>query len=126
VLARAVGDGHGNVALEAEAAGFLVEPHAVVLEVGEQRLVERPAFEGRRRRRHLEPREDLAVQPDPHDVDGAQRLGAAIRFDRAVEHRRGPFPDCARRGFPCLSADAMVAAATRTRATADRSMAALP
>ena len=85
-IAVAADNGDGIVAVEAEAAGLLVEAQPVVLEVEQQRLVEGAALEGRRGRRHLQAREGLALEPQAHDLDVAQRFRAAVRLDRAVEH----------------------------------------
>ena len=85
-IAFAVDNGDRVVAVEAEATGLLLEAQPVFLEVDQQRLIEAAALERRRGRRHLKARKGLAAQLEPHDLDGAQRLGAAIRLDRPIEH----------------------------------------
>ena len=67
-----------------------------------------------------------ARELQPHDLDGAQRLGAAIRFDGPVEHLRAR--DCERSAIVSglSAADAAATAASRMRAMEVRSMTGTP
>ena len=65
----------------------LLEPQAIVLEVQQQRFLLGAGFERRRGGRHLQARPILAFEPQPHDLDRAQRLGAADCSHRTIEHR---------------------------------------
>ena len=65
----------------------LLELQAIVLQVQQQRFLLRAGFERRRGGRHLQARPVLAFEPQTHDLDRAQRLGAADCVDRTIEHR---------------------------------------
>jgi hypothetical protein len=89
-VARSVRNRDRVVAVEAEAGRFLVEAHPVLFEVEQQRLVEAAALEWRRGRRHLQPRECLALEPQAHDFDRAQGLDPAVCLDCTIEHDARP------------------------------------
>ena len=64
----------------------LLELQAIVLQVQQQRFLLRAGFERRRGSRHLQARPVFAFESQAHDLDRAQRLGAADCSHRTIEH----------------------------------------